>query len=151
MTARHTPGRRDLYKAATAVLTGLAAFGSLAGTGYAAGAIARQQDLGDKDEQQSPTPAATVAAPATPVTTVAKRRPYRTVVRTDVVHRVSTNAASVGTGGTISATATGGSRIGSGSASSSSSSGGGGHAAPRPPAQAPAPAPRPAPAPSSGS
>ncbi len=156
MTVPHTPRRRDLYQAATAVLTGLAAFGSLVGTGYAAGAIAHRQDLVDKGEQQSKTPAATTAAPTPPVKAVARRRPYRTVVRTEVVHQVSSNAATVGTGGTISATATGGSGSGAGSASSSSSSssssgGGGGHAAPAPPAQAPAPAPKPAPAPSSGS
>ena len=83
MTVRHTPGRRDLYKSTTAALTGLAAFGSLAGTGYAAGAIAHAQDVGDQagtagttdvaSSTQDKAPATSEVAPAAEARTKTRR------------------------------------------------------------------------------
>jgi hypothetical protein len=126
--------KRDVYKAATAGVTGVTAFGALAVTGAVAGTAAHDQ-AAKKQEVAPP-------APATQV--VSKRRKHRTVVRTRVVHAVSyAGAASSGSGGIVRSSSSG---------STSHSSGGGStatHSAPKP-----APAPKPAapkPAPSSGS
>ncbi len=169
MSRRHTPGKRDLYTSLTAALTGVAVFGSLAGTGYAVGAIAHQHDL----EQQRRDDAAATAAAATAqgapapaqVRTIVKRRPHRTVVHTQVIHRAPVSV-SVGSGGTISSsasssypassTSSGSTRSTGGSSSHTTSSTQVTNPAPRPaaqpkPAAAPQPAPKPAPAPSSGS
>ena len=160
MTVRHTPARRDLYKAATATVTGLVAFVSVAGTGYAAGAIAQQQagQQEDKQEQQDAAVAAPVQEPE--VRTVARRRPHRTVVRTEVVHRASTAVAAVATGGNVTSAGTANTPTRSYSTSSSSSStrsAAPSRSAPQPAPKAAQPAPKPAPkpatkpAPSSGS
>lgn len=128
--------KRDVYKVATAGLTGVTAFGALAVTGVVAGTAAREKALQDAQQKT-----AQPAAPATQVVT--KRRKHRTVVRTRVVHAASTGAASTGTGGTISRPSSGG-----GTSSGGHSSGGGGtttHSSPKPAA------PNPPPAPSSGS
>lgn len=152
MTARHSPRRRDVYKSVTATATGLVAFGALTGTGYAAGAIAHQSELDQQQSEDTPAPPDSAAPLPSPARTVLKRRPYRTVIRTEVVHRVATEAVQVGSGGSVSATAPPSSvssptwSASSSGSSSSGSSGGGGSPA-RPPAQAAAPAPKPAPAP----
>jgi hypothetical protein len=125
--------KRDVYKAATAGVTGVTAFGALAVTGAVAGTAAHDQAAKDKE----------VAPPALPaVQVVTQRRKHRTVVRTRVVHAVSTGGvASTGSGGVVRASSSG----------SSHSSGGGStatHSAPQPAAPKPA---APKPAPSSGS
>jgi len=118
--------KRDVYKAATAGVTGITAFGALAVTGAVAGTAAHQQAVRDADKAQ-PTP------PATQVVT--KRRPHRTIIRTRVVHAVSgSSAAQPGSGGTVSSSSSG-----SGQSSSGGSGSGSGHSAPKPPAPAPAP------------
>lgn len=118
--------KRDVYKVATAGVTGITAFGALAVTGAVAGTAAHQQAVRDADKAQP-------APPATQVVT--KRRPHRTIVRTRVVHAVSgSSAAQPGSGGTVSSSSSG-----SGQSSSGSSGSGSGHSAPKPPAPAPAP------------
>lgn len=123
--------KRDVYKAATAGLTGVAAFGALAVTGAVAGTAAHDQ--APTDEQAAPQPAQVVT----------KRRKHRTVVRTRVVHAVSSGGvSSAGSGGVVRSTSPGGSAGGS----SGGGSGGGSAATQSPPKPA-----APAPAPSSGS
>ena len=131
--------KRDAYKAATAGLTGLTAFGALAVTGAVAGAAAHQKSIEDAVRAAAQPP---VPAPSA----VAQRRPHRTVVRTRVVHEVSTPTVTrPSTGGTVSTTSSHPTTVT--------------HAAPAPkaaPAPAPKTAPKPAPkpassAPSSGS
>lgn len=123
--------KRDVYKAATAGLTGVTAFGALAVTGAVAGTAAHAKALDDAGKVAPP-------AAATPEV-VTKRRAHRTVVRTRIVHAASSGAvASPGTGGTVSSSSTSHS---SGHTST--------YSAPKP--AAPKPAPKPAPAPSSGS
>lgn len=162
MRLRHTPGKRDFYLSLTATLTGVAAFGSLAGTGYVVGSVTHKQNLEQQRHDEGATATSATAAPRSakpPVLTILKRRPHRTVVQTQVIHRAPVSV-SVGSGGTVSSAAT---TSQSGSSGYSGSTGGGGsssngtnaHAAnpaPRPAAQ-PKPAPRPAPkpAPSAGS
>jgi hypothetical protein len=126
--------RRDVYKAVTAGFTGITAFGALAVTGAVAGTAAHQKAAGDAAGPPPTTP---------PAPTVTKRRPHRTIVRTEIVHVVSGNGvARASTGGTVSS---------SGAAGSASHSSTAGHSASAPrPAAAPAPKPAPA-APSSGS
>lgn len=120
--------KRDAYKAATAGVTGITAFGALAVTGAVAGTAAHQQAQDQADPVVQP--------PAPPVTQVIdKRRKHRTVVQTRVVRRASgSTVASTGSGGTV--------RSGSSSGSASGSAGSGqgsAPSAPRPPAPAPAP------------
>ncbi len=104
MAAGHTPGKRDLYKAATATMTGVVAFGALAGTGYASGVVAHQYDLDQQLKKQQQAGAAAGAQQPTP-TTVARRRPHRTIVHTQVIQRATTGVTRVGSGGTITSTA----------------------------------------------
>jgi len=120
--------KRDVYKVATAGVTGITAFGALAVTGAVAGTAAHQQAVRDADKAQP-------APPATQVVT--KRRPHRTIVRTRVVHAVSgSSAAQPGSGGTVSSSGSG-----SGHSSSGGSGSGSGTSSPKPAAPAPAPAP----------
>lgn len=123
--------KRDAYKAATAGVTGITAFGALAVTGAVAGTAAHQQA---QDE-----PEAALQPPVPPATQVVeKRRKHRTVVRTRVVHEASGSTVTrTGSGGTVRSGGSGGSGS---SGSSGGSSGGSGPSAPPP-----------APAPSSGS
>jgi len=138
--------KRDAYKVATAGLTGLTAFGALAVTGAVAGAAAHQKSIEDAARAAAQPP---VPAPSA----VAQRRPHHTVVRTRVVHEVSTpTVARPGTGGTVAASS-------SHTTVTQAVPKAAPQAAPRPaprpaPKPAPAPAPKPAPkasAPSSGS
>lgn len=127
--------KRDVYKAATAGLTGMTAFGALAVTGAVAGSAAHQKALDDASNAAQP------AAPTTPQV-VTERRPHRTVVRTRVVHAASGGTvARPGSGGAVSSHASSG---GSSSHASTSHSGGSTtttHTAPKPAAPAPPPAP----------
>ncbi len=154
---RYTPRSRDRYKSLVALTTGVVALGSFAATGVATGLAAKQtteRDAARADAEATAAALARAAAararqplPWSPQITVVKHRPSRTVVRTHVVHQVS----SVG----VAAPASGGSVGYSAPVQSapSTSSGGGGasttFSAPPPPP--PPPAPAPAPAPSSGS
>jgi len=125
--------KRDVYKAATAGFTGFTAFGALAVTGAVAGVAAHQQAL-DQARKDAVRPPVTPA----PAQVVTKRRKHRKVIRTQVVHAVSTvGVASTGSGGTITRSST--SSVTHHYTSTS-------HSAPKP-----APKPAPAPAPSSGS
>ena len=124
--------KRDVYKVATAGLTGITAFGALAVTGAVAGTAARDKAVQDATRNVQP------PAQAAPV---AKRRKHRTIVRTNVVHAVSgTGVTRTGAGGTVRSQTTSGSSTVSHSAPAT-------HAAPAPKPAAPASAP----APSSGS
>jgi hypothetical protein len=119
--------KRDAYKTATAGVTGLTAFGALAVTGAVAGTAAHQQAEKQRDTVQPQTPAVQV---------VTKRRKHRTVVRTQVVHAVSTSVSRPASGGTVTGSSSGSST----SHSSGGSSGGSStHSAPKPAAPAPAP------------
>lgn len=123
--------KRDAYKAATAGVTGITAFGALAVTGAVAGTAAHQQAQDQADPVvQPPVP------PATQV--VEKRRKHRTIVKTRVVHQASSGTVTrTGSGGTVRSGSSGGS---SGSGSSSGGSGQGpGPSTPQPPPPAPAP------------
>ncbi len=122
--------KRDVYKATTAGVTGVTAFGALAVTGAIAGTAAHTQALKEQDQ---------AAPPATPTSVVVeKRRKHRTVVQTRVVHEASTAVARPATGGTVHYSSS--SSSGSSGSHSSGGSGGATHSAPKP-----------APAPSSGS
>lgn len=132
--------KRDAYKAATAGVTGITAFGALAVTGAVAGAAAHQQ----AQDQAEP-----VVQPPVPPTTqvVEKRRKHRTVVQTRVVHQASGGTVTrTGSGGTVRSGSSGSSGSSGGSGGSGGSSGGGQGSTPSTPQ-----APPPAPAPSSGS
>jgi len=131
---RYSARTRDRYKNLVALLTGAATFGTVAATGAVTGIAAHDSALRDRARAEADafrTASARAAAvrarqriPWSPLVTVLKNRPHRTVVHTVVVHRVSRpGVASVGAGAPVSA----------------------------PPARAPAPPPAPAPAPSSGS
>lgn len=124
--------KRDVYKAATAGLTGITAFGALAVTGGVAGVAAHQKALED---------AATPAQPAVTPQVVVKRRKHRTVIRTRIVHEASAAAvARPATGGSVSSGFSGSTHASGGSSHSSGSGGGSAtHSAPRPAAPAPAP------------
>jgi hypothetical protein len=143
----YTKRSRDRYKNFVALLGGLAAFGTVAGTGAAAGLAAHDSEVRDQEQQRERAEAAAaraaVAMLSQPVRqiTVIRTRPSRTVVHTRVVHAASApGSATPATGGTV-AGAPYPSTTGSSSGSSQAVS-----AAPPP-----APAPAPAPAPSSGS
>jgi len=117
--------KRDAYKAATAGLTGVTAFAALAVTGAVAGAAAHQKAAQDAAKARPTPPPAGQA--------VAKRRVHRTVVRTRVVHVVSSGGvARPTTGGTLTTPRT--STHTSSSAGSSTTP-----TAPKPAAPAPAP------------
>lgn len=125
--------KRDVYRAATAGVTGVTAFGALAVTGVVAGAAAHQQKVDEAAKAAQPAPATQVAP---------QRRKHRTIVKTRVVHIVSRpGVTQTGSGGTIRSSGS------SGSGTTSHSSGDGAQSAPKPAAPKPAPAP----APSSGS
>jgi len=125
--------KRDAYKTATAGVTGITAFGALAVTGAVAGTAAHNQAEKQADNAQP-------AAPAVQV--VSKRRKHRTVVRTRVVHAVSTAVSRPASGGTVSSSSYSSSGSHSSTNHSSGGSSGGGsatHSAPKPAAPAPAP------------
>jgi uncharacterized membrane protein YgcG len=124
--------KRDAYKTATAGVTGITAFGALAVTGAVAGTAAHNQAEKQADTAQP-------AAPAVQVVT--KRRKHRTVVRTRVVHAVSTAVSRPATGGTVSSSSYGSSSSHSSGGHTSGGSSGGSttHSAPKPAAPAPAP------------
>lgn len=122
--------KRDVYKVATAGLTGVTAFGALAVTGVVAGAAAHQRAEEDAAKAVPP-PAAPVAQ------VVTKKRPHHTVVRTRIVHATSVGVARPSTGGVVRTPSSSSSHSSSGS--SGGSSGSTAHSAPRPPAPAPAP------------
>ena len=106
---RYTPRTRDRYKNLVALLTGAATFGTVAATGAVTGIAAHHSALRDRAREEADafrTASARAAAvrarqriPWSPLVTVVKTRPHRTVVRTVVVHRVSRpGVASVGAG-----------------------------------------------------
>lgn len=92
---RYTPRSRDLFASATAVLTGLAAFGTVAATGVASSAAARSTERHQAAQARARALLADrLAEPDTsirlPLPVVAGQvRAYRHVVRTRVVHRVA--------------------------------------------------------------
>ena len=109
---RYTPRTRDRYKNLVALLTGAATFGTVAATGAVTGIAAHHSALLDRAREEADafrtdsTRAAAVRArqriPWSPLVTVVKTRPHRTVVRTVVVHRVSSpGVASVGGGAPV--------------------------------------------------
>jgi len=150
-----TPRARTAFRVVSAGVTGLAAFGSIAATGWmasvAAGDYARHQDEKAARLEAAAKQAAKQRAAwlnAHPVVTVVKhRRPHRTVVRTVTV---AAGAVTPGRGGTISRTSQ------PAPTSTQSRSGGTTHASPSTGGSTttthhPAPPPPPPPAPSSGS
>lgn len=151
-----TPRARTAFRVVSAGVTGLAAFGSIAATGWiasvAAGDYARHQDEKAARLEAAARQAAKQRAAwlnAHPVVTVVKhRRPHRTVVRTITV---AAGAVTPGRGGTISRTsrpAPISTPTRSGSTSHPSSSTG---TTTTTTTHHPAPPPPPPPAPSSGS
>lgn len=125
--------KRDTYKAAAAGLTGVTAFGALTVTGAVAGAVAHEAAVKKHHEVQAST-----------IQAVPRRRAYRTVVRTRIVHMVSTSGVGApGSGGLVSTW--------SGNAGSGNSNGSAAAYTPRQAPAAPRPAPPPAPARTSGS
>ncbi len=155
---RYTPSSRDRYKNLVALLTGAATFGSVAATGAATGLAAHQSALRDRAREEAD--AFRVAAaratagraaqriPWSPLTTLVKTRPQRTVVRTVVVHRASrAGVAAAGAGAPVSSPV----YQPAPAASAPSGGSGGGSTVSRAPSPPRAPAPAPAPAPSSGS
>jgi len=153
---RYTPRTRDRYKNLVALLTGAATFGTVAATGAVTGIAAHHSALRDRAREEADafrTASARAAAvrarqriPWSPLVTVLKTRPHRTVVRTVVVHRVSSpGVASVGAGAPVRAPV----RAPSVSTPAYHPPTTVSRAAPPP--RPPAPAPAPAPAPSSGS
>jgi hypothetical protein len=140
-----SPVKRDVYKAATAGVTGITAFGALAVTGAVAGTAAHDKALQDAAKAAATPPP---AAPTTAAQAAPKRRPHRTIVHTKVVHAASTPTVTrPATGGTVTSHATSSTTTHTSTVT---------HAAPKPapapaPAPKPAPKPAPAPAPSSGS
>lgn len=148
-----TPQVRNRFQFLTAAATGVAAFGTLAGTGLVTGQVAAAYDQENARKAEAAArqaaDAARQAAAQTPVV-ITKRRPHRTVVRTVVVNQASSTwAATPSSGGTIrQSTSRPTSHTTSHSTRPST-----GTSRPSRPAPAPKPAPRPAPkpAPSSGS
>jgi hypothetical protein len=92
---RYSPRSRDLFASATAVVTGLAAFGVVAATGLASSAAARSTERHQAAQAKARAQLADrLARPDTtlriPVPILAGQvRRYRTVVRTRVVHKVA--------------------------------------------------------------
>jgi hypothetical protein len=95
----YTTRSRDRWKAALALLTGLASFGTVTAVGAATGLAARQTGLRDQHRaaeqayQQAQARAAALRRaqwqPASRVIEVTRTRPHRTVVLTRVVHVAS--------------------------------------------------------------
>ena len=150
-----TPKARNGFQVASAGVTGLAVFGTLAATGAVAGEAARSYhaDQSRKQEEAAHLAAEAEAARIAAIpeyVVVEKRRPHRTVVKTTVIDRLaSTGLTRPSAGGAVtSRPASGGSR----------SSGSPGTATKKPPTRKPPtqkpptakPPPAP-PAPSSGS
>lgn len=158
MRYRRTPRSRDRYKAGVAVATGLVTFSAVAATGAVSGWAARATGARDEARRQADAEAraqayaayrrAVQVAPESRLSVVTVTRPHRTVVRTNVVHRVSqAGVAQVSSGGGLSpvpvyspSSAPQGGHV--------STAGSGSVPAPAPAPPPPAPAP---PAPSSGS
>jgi hypothetical protein len=93
----YTSHSRDRYRNGTAILTGLATFGAIAATGAVTSVVAGQTAQDRAQQGQPPT------QKAARLGSEARRRPHKVVVRTTVVHRVSTpSAGTVGSGGSVS-------------------------------------------------
>lgn len=151
---RYTPRSRDRYKNLLALMTGVATFGSFAGTGIVTGVAAHDTALQDQERAQADALAAAAQRaaasraaqplPYSPTIVVTKARPQKTVVEEVSVPA----AAAVGSGGTVSPTAPAAPPV----AAAPAPPAGGTTVSQAPPAApAPPPAPAPAPAPSSGS
>ena len=149
---RYTSRSRDRYRGLMSLLTGLAAFGTVAASGAATGLAARQTAVRNRERadaaalaaEQARADSVRSAMSQRPRTVrVTKTRATRTVVVTRVVHAVSgPGVASVG-GGAVTAPQPVSAPAASSASHSTSTS-----AAPPP---TPPPAAAPAPAPSSGS
>jgi hypothetical protein len=143
----YTPRSRERFRSVVALLTGAAAFTTVAATGVVTGLAARQTGLRDQQraqEQARLDTAPRAARPRTSRDVSVLPRPQRIVIHTTVVRRTSREGvAAVGAGGNVRSRPPGTSSV-SGSGQSTGS-------LVRPAPAAPPPAPAPAPARSTGS